>query len=55
MIPSDVAIGRFRELWREHYGEELNEEDAHAYAMSILEIGEIMYGSQARAKERAPP
>ncbi len=54
-LPDAVAIGRFRELWREHCGEALSDEDAHTYATSILELGEIVYGSQLQIKERAPP
>lgn len=55
MRPSDTAIGRFRELWREHYGEELSEEDANAYATSVLELGEIVYRKHLEIRERAPP
>ena len=50
-----AGLRRSRELWREHYGETLNDAQATEYAERVLSYVALVLGEDANARERAPP
>lgn len=52
---SDVAIGRFKELWREYYGQELTDEQAQEYGERLIRVVGTLVNPAMHQKERGPP
>ncbi|MDD4628259.1 MAG: hypothetical protein PHE68_02575 [Candidatus Peribacteraceae bacterium] len=53
LTPHDVR--QFQALWREHYQEELTEEQAREYGESLLRYVRLVLDTDDDPRERAPP
>lgn len=52
---SDAAIGRFKVLWREHYGEDLTDEQAHELGGRLIRVVKVLADPAMHQKEKEPP
>ena len=54
MKPTASAVGKFRRLWKEHYGEDITEEQATAYEERLVSLVKLMIDLEYEQKERPP-
>jgi len=55
MTLSAAAIGRFKVLWREHYGEDLTDERAHELGGRLIRVVKVLADPAMHQKEKEPP
>ena len=56
MTLSPAAIGRFKELWRQHYKNELTDEQAQEYGGRLIRVVDTLLDPRLRRRgEREPP
>ena len=50
-----AGLRRFQQLWWEHYGEKLSDEQATEYAERVLSYVALVLEEDTNPRERAPP
>ena len=52
---TDSAVGNFRKLWKEHYGEDITPEQAQEYGERLIRVVKVLVDPSMHQRERAPP
>jgi hypothetical protein len=49
------TTGEFRRLWKDHYGQDITEEQAEAYEERLIRLFKLLIDIDIEANENTPP